>query len=186
MPLLFIISIISFGIILLVFTVKILKKRSITVNTLGKLISYYSLLLFVTPWIYWLYHLIEVEFKTSVYDFHEFIRHPIILLIEGMSLIYLCSGIGIYKFKNWCRIVSIIITALMALLSLGFWIISLCSLYEYFFIPGDMDTMVNGIFGFIIGPLVLVVVLLPTLLFLYCLTRSKVKEQFKKFRLRNT
>jgi hypothetical protein len=110
----------------------------------------------------------------------NYIRHPFVLIFTFVALVCLISSVGILKSKKWGRISGISIMTLIALFSFSFNVFSSYCLYVYLSGgSGGMASMVEGIFGFIIGPLVFILILLPSLLFLYFLTRLKVKEQFK-------
>ena len=154
---------------------------------LGKVIFCYAILLFAIPWFYWTYNIIEIvkfrgfNFNIIIPQTINYIHHPFVLVFTLVALICLISSVGILKSKKWGRIVGICIMSLIALFSFGFNVFSLYCLYVYLFKGGSggMASMVEGIFGFIIGPLIFILILFPSLLFLYFLTRSKVKEQFR-------
>ena len=171
------------GSLLLLLTIKIVKKKFVNVEKTGKVMLWYTLLIFAIPWLYWIYNITEIiSFRKSpwriiVSQTSYYVRHPFVIVFSVLSLVYLITSIGIKKLKNWGRVTSICITSFTALLSLLF-----CgfSLWGLFFARGQgMDDMVYGIFVFLISPLVFLLISWPNLLFLYSLTRPKVKEQFK-------
>ncbi len=151
---------------------------------LGKGIFWYAILLFTIPWFYWTYNIIGIVkfrgFNLNIITFQtiHYIRHPFVLIFTFVALVCLISSVGILRSKKWGRIAGICIMSLIALLSFSFNVLSSYCLYIYLSKGGSggMASMVEGIFGFIIGPLVFILVLLPSLLFLYFLTRPKVKE----------
>jgi len=171
------------GFFLLLLTIKIVKKKSVKVEKMGKIMLWYTLLIFTIPWLYWIYHITEImsfgksPWKIISFQTPYYVRHPFVIIFSVLSVAYLIASIGIKKFKNWGRVTSICIMSLTALLSLLF-----CgfSLWGLFFVRGQgMVSMVYDIFGLVISPLVFIFISWPNLLFLYSLTRPKVKEQFR-------
>lgn len=171
------------GFLLLLLTIKIVKKKFVNVEEMGKIMLRYTLLIFAIPWLYWIYNITEImSFQKSPWKIiasqtSYYVRHPFVIIFSVLSVAYLIPGIGIKKLKNWGKVTSICITSIIALLSLLFCGFSVLGL---FFARGQgMDDMVYGIFAFVISPLVFLLVSWPNLLFLYSLTRPKVKEQFR-------
>lgn len=150
---------------------------------LGNAILWHAILLFTIPWFYWTYNIIEIvrfrgfNFNIITSQTINYIRHPFVLVFTLVALVCLISSVGILKSKNWGRVVGICIMSLIALFSFGFNVFSSYCLYVSLSGgSGGMASMVEGIFGFIIGPLVFILILLPSLLFLYFLTRPHHKR----------
>jgi hypothetical protein len=159
---------------LLVFTVKVIKKKFVKFERLGKTMLWYALIIFALPWISWVYNLIYITANTKS-PLHivaikniDNINLPFVFVFSGIALAYLISSVGISKLKKWGVAFGILMAILALSLSAIFLLISLCG---FIFLQGDKYKMMFSALTFGIGPLVLFLLLWPNALILYCLTR---------------
>ncbi len=98
------------------------------------------------------------------------VMRPVCLITLLPGLIYLIASVGILRMKNWSRLLVIYFSILLLLL---IFYVAIC------IIPGIIRRDFEGSAGIGLLPLILIIPLLPSLLFLIFFSLPKVKEQFK-------
>ena len=141
------------------------KKRSVGIMICGVIMLFYSLYLLRNS------TMAFFNFKNLPLFYRvRMVMRPVCLITLLPGLIYLIASVGILRMKNWSRLL-IIYFSILLLLLIFYVAISI--------IPGIIRRDFEGPAAIGLLPLVLIIPLLPSLLFLIFFTRPKVKEQFK-------